>query len=215
MRFVHWESEHQEGIIMAYVCEMGTGRRLYLDNQNGQTIITISNTAPGQQQQASSSFQTGPWTATPEVYLTSDGAVVKLQTARGANYIRLQGNSIGVSEALSLNELQQMQMQQTTGFVPSSMPPMQPMPPIEPMKPMEPMRPMDSNQPMTMGDMQMNANPMEMRMGNMEMKMGQRHAAAPSSTEVTPATKRFCSQCGAAVKESDRFCTSCGHRLQD
>jgi hypothetical protein len=203
------------GIIMAYVCDMGMGRRLHLDNQNGQTIITISSTAPGQQQQASSSFQTGPWAATPEVYLTSDGAVVKLQTARGANYIRLQGNSIGVSEALSLNELQQMQMQQTSGFVPSSPPPMEPMKPMEPMQPMEPMKPMDSNQPMTMGDMHMSMNPMEMRMGNMEMHMGNPKATAHAPTGVAPATKRFCSQCGASVKDSDRFCTSCGHRLAE
>lgn len=199
---------------MAFVCDMGVGRRLYLDNQSGQTVITIANTAPGQQQQASSSFQTGPWTATPEVYLTSDGAVVKLQTARGANYIRLQGNSIGVSEALSLNELQQLQMQQTSGFVASSMPGMKPMEPMPPMKPMEPMPPMDSNQPMTMGDMHMSMNPMEMQMGDMAMRMG-RSPAAQTPTGVAPATKRFCSQCGAAVKESDRFCTSCGHRLGD
>lgn len=194
---------------MAYVCDMGVGRRLYLDNQGGQTIITIANTAPGQQQQASSSFQTGPWTATPEVYLTSDGAVVKLQTARGANYIRLQGNSIGVSEALSLNELQQLQMQQTSGFVPPSMPAMKSMEPLPPMSPMEP------NQPMTMGDMHMSMNPMEMRMGNMEMRMGSATAATHTPTGVDPASKRFCSQCGAAVKSEDRFCTNCGHRLTD
>jgi hypothetical protein len=196
---------------MAYVCDMGVGRRLYLDNQAGQTIITIANTAPGQQQQASSSFQTGPWTATPEVYLTSDGAVVKLQTARGANYIRLQGNSIGVSEALSLNDLQQLQMQQTSGFVTPSMPAMQPIESMPPMQPMEPMKPMEPMPPMTMGDMHMSMNPMEMRMGNMDMRMGDSTAQAP--TGVAPATKRFCSQCGTAVKPDDRFCTSCGHRL--
>lgn len=203
---------------MAYVCDMGVGRRLYLDNQGGQTVITIANTAPGQQQQASSSFQTGPWTATPEVYLTSDGAVVKLQTARGANYIRLQGNSIGVSEALSLNELQQLQMQQTSGFVAPATPamkPMEPMKPMDSMPPMEPMKPMDSMPPMTMGDMHMSMNPMEMQMGNMEMRMGGSTAAAQTPTGFAPASKRFCSQCGTAVKPDDRFCTSCGHRLSD
>lgn len=199
---------------MAYVCDMGVGRRLYLDNQGGQTVITIANTAPGQQQQASSSFQTGQWTATPEVYLTSDGAVVKLQTSRGANYIRLQGNSIGVSEALSLNELQQLQMQQTSGFVAPSMPAMKPIEPMQPMQPMQPMTPMESNQPMTMGDMHMHMNPMEMRMGNMEMRMGAADGAQ-TPTGVSSTSKRFCSQCGAAAKSDDRFCTSCGHRLSD
>jgi rRNA maturation endonuclease Nob1 len=74
---------------------------------------------------------------------------------------------------------------------------------------------MDSNQPMTMGDMHMSMKPMEMRMGNMAMHMGASNAAAHTPTEIAPATKRFCSQCGASVKESDRFCTSCGHRLSD
>jgi NADH pyrophosphatase NudC (nudix superfamily) len=180
---------------MAYVCELSTGRTLYLDNANGQTTVSIASTAPGQQQQATSRFQTGAWTATPEVYLTRDGAVVKLQAEMGAHYIRVQGGSIGVSEATSLEALEQIQMQQVTGM-PMSAPEMQPMQPIQPM------------QPMTMGNMQMNMNPMEMRMGNMELRMGN----APS-TPAQSTAQRFCSQCGTAVKSEDRFCTNCGHRL--
>lgn len=182
---------------MAYVCELSAGRTLYLDNLDGRTVVTITSKSAGQQQQASSSFQTGDWTATPEVYLTSDGAVVKLQASQGSHYIRVHGGSIGVSEAFSLDALQQMQMQQVSGLKPFVATP------VEPPKPLDPIPPL---QPMTMGDMQMNLNSMEMKMGNMEMKMGETAASQP--------VQRFCTQCGAAVQTSDRFCTSCGHQLR-
>jgi len=183
---------------MAYVCELSTGRSLFLDNTDGQTTVSIASTAPGQQQQATSRFQTGNWIATPEVYLTRDGAVVKLQAEFGSHYIRVQGGSIGVSEAFSLEALEQMQMQQVSGF-PVSAPEMKPM---EPMKPIEPLP------PLKMGGMQMNMNPMEMRMGDMELRMG-----TATSTQAKSSAQRFCSQCGSSVKPEDRFCTSCGHRL--
>lgn len=186
---------------MAYVCELSAGRSLYLDNTNGQTTISIASTAPGQQQQATSRFQTGAWTATPEVYLTRDGAVVKLQAEFGAHYIRVQGGNIGVSEAMSLEALEQMQMQQISGFPQAS-------PELKPMEPMPPLSPMEPLPPMTMGNMQMNLNPMEMRMGNMELRLG-----TATSTQAKSAAQRFCSQCGTAVKLVDRFCTQCGHRL--
>lgn len=189
---------------MAYVCELGTGRTLYLDNVNGQTTVSIASTAPGQQQQATSRFQTGAWTVTPEVYLTRDGAVIKLQAEQGSHYIRVHGSSIGVSEAFSLEALEQMQMQQVAGM--SAPARMEPLKAMEPMPPMSPMPPMTMGN-MQMGNMQMNLNPMEMQMGDMKMQMG-----TPSPTKTT-ASQRFCSQCGSAVKPDDRFCTNCGHRL--
>ncbi len=176
---------------MAYVCEVGSGRTLYLDQVGSQTVITVASHTAGQQQQASSTFPTGDWQATPEVYLTTDGAVVKLTTDKGIHYIRVHGSSIGVSEALSLDSLQQIQMQQATG-VTTAAPPMPPM------------------APMSMGNMQMNANPMEMQMGNMTMRMGE----PPTMGAPTP-DRHFCSQCGTAVRSGDRFCSQCGHKLTD
>jgi hypothetical protein len=64
---------------------------------------------------------------------------------------------------------------------------------LEPMEPMQPMQPM---KPMNMGGM-------SLKMGNMEMRMGNKEST----------TKRFCSNCGASLKEGDRFCSSCGHNL--
>lgn len=184
---------------MAYVYELGNGRRVYLDNQGTQTVVTIASANPGQQQQSSSGFQTGVWSAPPEATKSGDGAVIKLTTSQGQHFIQIQGSSVSMTgETSGTGSFQQMQVSSSAA---SSMPSMQPMTPMQPMEPMKPM------QPMKMGDMQMNMNPMEMRMGNMEMRMGE----ATSTT--TASTRRFCSQCGTPVKEGDRFCSSCGHRL--
>jgi hypothetical protein len=190
---------------MAYVCDLGGGRRIYLDNQGGQTIVTIASSGAGQQQQASSSYQTGQWTAPPQLFQSPDGVTAKLTTAQGEQWLRFQGNNVGVvGESFFPGTAQQMQMQQVASMPVPEMPPIQPMAPMTPLEPLPPMQPM---QPMTMGNMQM--NPMEMRMGNMEMRMG----TATSATTTPSATRRFCSQCGVAVEPSDRFCSSCGHRL--
>ncbi|MEM7062636.1 MAG: zinc-ribbon domain-containing protein [Cyanobacteria bacterium P01_B01_bin.77] len=178
---------------MVYTCELSPGHCVYLDNQGSQTIITISMGSPGQQQQASNSMTTGPWTAPPEGYQSAAGAVFKLFTAQGETCIYVQGNSVSMTDsAPSVAGAQQLSVQQTT-VVPTaaSMPSMQPM------------------QPMAMGNMQMTTNPMEMRMGNMELKMGSGKSASPPPA----ATRKFCSQCGTKVAPEDRFCSSCGHAL--
>ncbi|MBT9314465.1 zinc ribbon domain-containing protein [Leptothoe spongobia] len=179
---------------MVYVCELNPGHHIYLDNQGNQTIVTTTLGMPGQQQQASNSMTTGPWTAPPEAYQTADGAVLKLFTAQGEICIYIQNNNVSLmGEVPSMAGAQRLSVQQTTTVPTATMPPMQPMQPM---------------QPMTMGNMQMTMNPMEMRMGNMELKM--------ESTGQTPqpaATRQFCSQCGNKVAPEDRFCSSCGHAL--
>jgi len=172
---------------MAYVCEIGTGQRAYLENQGTQTIVTTASSSPGQQQQSSQSFVTGSWTAAPESFRNASGVVVKITTSQGQYFIQIQGHSMGmIAEHPSLQGAQPIQLQQV------DRPPTSSMPPIEPMKPME------------MGDMEMSMNPMQMRMGNMELRMDK-----PVSS-----THRFCSQCGTEVNPRDRFCSACGHRLQ-
>ncbi|MET0033561.1 MAG: zinc-ribbon domain-containing protein [Limnospira maxima] len=180
---------------MPYVCELGTGQRVYLDNQGSQTVVTIASGSPGQQQQASNGFQTGTWTSPPSLYRTGNGVVLKIETAQGEHFVQLQGSSMSVmGQTPSLGSAQQMSVQQVSSTPASSMPPM---------KPMEPMKPMQ------MGNMQMSMNPMEMRMGNMELKMGSSEpSSAPSS-----GNRKFCSNCGATVQPDDRFCGSCGHQL--
>ncbi|MEB3885133.1 zinc ribbon domain-containing protein [Lyngbya sp. CCY1209] len=195
---------------MPYVCELGTGQRVYLDNQGGQTLITTASGAPGQQQQSSSGFQTGNWTSPPSIYRTGNGIILKIETAQGEHFVQLQGSSMSVmGQTPSLGSAQQMSVQQVSS-TPASSPSMEPMKPMEPMQ-MEPMQPMQPMQPMKMGDMEMGTNPMQMRMGNMEMKMG--GSSSSSSSSSSGGTRRFCNNCGASVKPDDRFCGSCGHQL--
>ena len=183
---------------MVYVCDLGSGHNVYLDNQGMQTVITSVSSGPGQQQQASSSLQTGAWTAPPQLFRTPTGVVVKIFTAQGDRFIQIQGSTMhAIDGAIMVGSAQQMQMQQVASAPPSSIPSMPPMQPMQPMK---------------MGDMQMNLNPMEMRMGNMEMRMGTA-ASASNVSNSAQGTRHFCSQCGVAVEASDRFCAHCGNKL--
>ncbi|MEM1252320.1 MAG: zinc-ribbon domain-containing protein [Cyanobacteria bacterium P01_H01_bin.21] len=164
---------------MAYVCEFSPGHQVYLDNQGDQTIITSTVATPGQQQQASNSITTGPWTAPPKAYQNLGGAIFTLFTAQGEIHISIQGTSVSMTSAPAGS--QQLSMQQTSTAVP-------PMPPM---------------QPMTMGNMQMTMQPMEMRVGNMELKMETqssttRQFCSQCGKKVAP-EDRFCSSCGHAL----------------
>ncbi len=228
---------------MAYLCDLGQGHRLYLENHGDETAIASLMSAPGQQQQSSSRFQAGVWTQPPQLFRVAQGALVKLTASKGEIYIQVQGQSLQVTQqSPSLNQAQQLQMSVVEGM--PGVEPMQPMPPLSsmpsapsisevlptPMKPLEPMR---------MGNMQMSLEPMQMQMGNMKMQMGaplqppptpappNRADSDPVETNaslnpVTPnaaqppqanAQSRFCSQCGQPVKPSDRYCGSCGNAL--
>jgi NADH pyrophosphatase NudC (nudix superfamily) len=185
---------------MAYMCELGSGHNIYLENQGSQTFVTSLVSSLGQQQQSSISLSTGNWIALPEMYRTPHGAILKITTAQGEHFIQIQGSSMSsMTSAPSLSSSQQMQMSQIARMpVTSSIPTMEPMEPLQPIPPLQPMK---------MGNMEMGMNPMEMRMGNMHVSMG-------SVSEPTQAkARRFCSQCGSATKQEDRFCSSCGHKL--
>jgi zinc-ribbon domain len=184
----------EQNLSMAYMCELGSGHNIYLENQGSQTIVTSMVSSLGQQQQSSISVSTGNWTALPELYQTPHGATLKITTGKGEQFIQIQGSRMSsMASAPSLSNFQQMQMTQIAEMpVTSFVPPMQPIPPMQPMR---------------MGNMEMGMNPMEMRMGNMHVSMGSMNEPTQSKT------RRFCSQCGAATKQDDRFCASCGHKL--
>ena len=187
---------------MAYVCELGAGQRVYLENQGLQTIVTLISSSPGQQQQASSSFATGVWSSPPQVFQTPHGMVLKLTSEQGEKTLQIQGSSVTVISGTPLQkDSEQLPVHEVTSLPVSPMPGIEPMKPLEPMTPMQ-MKPME-HENLKMGDMQMSMNPMEMRMGNMELRMD---SPAPNK-------QSFCSQCGTSVKPEDRFCSNCGHQL--
>lgn len=198
---------------MGYLCELGAGQSVYLENLQHQTLVTIVSSSPGQQQQSSSGIQTGDWTAPPEVFRSTIGFVVKLCTAQGDRFVHIQGSRLStLNEVPSLAEAQPLQVRQVAHPPTDSRSSMQPLPPLQPMAPM---------QPMAMGNMQMDRDAMSMQMGNMHMSLNpiERSKPHPSQThasdvaEAADGQRNFCSQCGVAIKSSDRFCASCGHRL--
>ena len=193
---------------MAYATELYPGQQCYVHNAGDQTVVTLASMASGQQQQASTSLMTGPWTAPPSFYRTHQGAIIQLATTQGDRYIHIQGTSLQLLTAPpAIADAQALPIQRVDDPVATPMPPMSPMsmsPSMKPMPPMQPMKPLS----MQMGNMQMSMQPMEMRMGDMTLRA---EASAPSSP--TPSVRRFCSQCGTPVQASDRFCAACGHAL--
>lgn len=180
---------------MAYVCEVSSEQRLYLDCSGTDTIVTLASSSAGQQQQSSSRFSTGAWTAPPHLFRTPHGIGIKITTATGDRFLQLQDSCLSITAEVPETEVHALPLQSVT---PGSDENAESLPPLKPMQPM---------QPMQMGNMQMNLNPMEMRMGDMTLRMGE-SIATPAASH-----SQFCSQCGTAVKMGDRFCTHCGHSL--
>lgn len=202
---------HCEAIQMGYVCEWAVGHSVYLENLASQTRVTVINSSPGQQQQATSSIQTGNWTAPPEVLRSTIGVVVKLFTTQGEQFIQIQGTSVSTFSEAPLGETQPIPVKQFA-VVPDSYLSTSKLPSMAPMPSLTPLR---------MGDMQMDQTAMTMQMGEMRLEMpiapsldpsGQSSAAEPSESV---GQRNFCSQCGSPIKPSDRFCASCGHQLSE
>ena len=174
---------------MAYTASLTSNQRLTITLQGNQTNINLVSSSPGQQQSQGSSFTTGTWKAAPQLYKTDTGFAIAIDGERGSQFILIQGNSISTNSAYTpdLNNATKVDLKEVGDPPPSQ---------NDINMDFEPM------QPMKMGNMSMDINSMSMQMGNMAMNMGNKTA-----------TKRFCSQCGEAVKPNARFCSSCGHQL--
>ncbi len=180
---------------MPYQYDLGLGQKIYIDNSGSTTVITLASSSSGQQQQSGTQVQTGPWTEAPQVARSGGGVLLRCVTAQGVFIWQVQGTQIGSADIAAWPAKQAVALQ-ATEVEPPAVPSMEP---IRPMPPMEPMA------PMTLGNMHVSANPMTMQMGDMRLSMG--NAEAPNA-------KKFCTQCGSAIKAGDRFCGSCGHQLQ-
>lgn len=182
---------------MAYQIEVQPGQQLFIENIGSQTVITLTSSGLGQQQQSSQSVHTGTWTAPPTAYRTAGGMIIYVRTTEGDRTLAIQQNQIQMTSGTQMISGHPVLMQESAPPSTSSIPPM---------KPMKPMKPMGT---LKMGNMQMSMNPMEMQMGDMKLSMN-----TPETEESTPnSSRRFCTQCGTQAKPSDRFCAHCGHQL--
>lgn len=174
---------------MAYRVHLNGNQQLTIVNQGSQTLISLVTSSSGQQQSQSNSFTTGKWNRPPQLFQRGGGFILQIDSDRQQHFVSIQANSIStVTSAPSLENAVKIDLDDIPDPAPDEYD-------ID----FEPM------QPMRMGNMSMNMNPMSMRMGNMSIDIG----GAKTSTS----SKRFCTQCGQAVKASDRFCSSCGHQL--
>ncbi|MGL4377112.1 MAG: zinc ribbon domain-containing protein, partial [Microcoleaceae cyanobacterium] len=82
--------------IMVYVCNLGLGQQVYLENPGIETIIRLVSSSAGQQQQSSSSFATGKWLMPPSVFRTPTGAVLRFEGEQGSRFVMLQGSGMSV-----------------------------------------------------------------------------------------------------------------------
>ncbi len=175
---------------MAYVATLGGSQQLAIANLGEQTQISLTTSSLGQQQSQSSSFGTGRWVSTPELFNIGQGFVLKIDTEQGSHYVLIQQNSISI-----VNPPDNLVGYQRVDFEDIPNPPQKPIN----FKPMQPM------QPMKMGNMSMDMNSMTMQMGNMSLNF--------DDQAKTTINQQFCSQCGREAKLGDRFCRNCGHEL--
>lgn len=166
------------------------GQQVYVENQEIQTIVSLTSNGSSQQQSQRNSFTTGSWILPPTLFRTANGFVLRIEGTQAQVFVSLQANGMStLATAPSLVDVDVLPLQQVAAESHSTSQPLESMRPMEPIQPME-MKPMP---------------PMQMQMGNMRMQMG--------TPELTQSAKRFCSQCGHGVGKSDRFCSECGNRL--
>ncbi|NJK40409.1 MAG: zinc ribbon domain-containing protein [Acaryochloridaceae cyanobacterium SU_2_1] len=171
---------------MAYVCELEVGSSLYIDNQDHQTIVTSILSGPGQQQQSSQIFSTGPWVTSPELFRTPQDVRIKLGTVQGEYYLQIVDNQICQTDGIPTSaHLQPLPLQQVLAT------------PVPPMLPIQPIMGMMHGK---------NFNSRQGQWGDMQVMLEIRPTAAPTRGA-------FCPQCGTAVATTDRFCAACGQRL--
>ena len=173
---------------MSYTYELENGQQLVIENDGGETLVSLSSGSESQQQSQATGFDTGKWSKTPTLFQLKEDLVLRLETKDGPQFIRVRGDSIQrMRSEPDLQAAEKLRLEESDKA--AGMTPMQPMKPLKGMEPMKPMR------------------PMKMRMGDMQMSMGRGEAEGESE-------QRFCPNCGKPVDKGDRFCGSCGKEVR-
>ncbi|HVF84783.1 MAG TPA: hypothetical protein VM821_02290 [Abditibacteriaceae bacterium] len=124
---------------MNLTATLANRQQVLVENEEGQTRITLHSGEEGKKQSQSNSFQTGEWSETPTLYKTKDGFVLQVEAAQGRFSFRLQNNAIDQLDAApTLDDAQQMSFEKASAEdVAQSRPEL-----MKPMKPMQPLKPM-------------------------------------------------------------------------
>ncbi|WP_366558311.1 hypothetical protein [Okeania sp. SIO3B5] len=89
---------------MAYKCNLSNGQQVYIENQGMQTVVTLSSSTPGQQQQASTGFQIGKWTVVPTLFKTATGVILRIDSEQGQSFVQLQAGGISAISGTPMNK---------------------------------------------------------------------------------------------------------------
>src|SRR3984893_4604744 len=79
---------------MTYTYDLGNGQRLLVENDGDDTQVALSSGDSGQQQNQSTSFNTGKWSKPPELFRTGDDIVLRLESKSGVEFVGVHGHQI-------------------------------------------------------------------------------------------------------------------------
>ena len=76
---------------MSYTYELENGQELVIENDGGETLVSLSSGSESQQQSQATGFDTGKWSKAPTLFQLEGAA---LETKDGPQFIRVRGDSI-------------------------------------------------------------------------------------------------------------------------
>lgn len=126
---------------MSYTYELENGQQLVIENDGGETLVSLGSGSESQQQSQATGFETGKWSNTPTLFRLKEDLVLHLETEDGPQFIRVRGGSIqrmrSEPDLQAAEKLRLKKSDQAAGMTP-----MQPMKPLKGMEPMKPMKPL-------------------------------------------------------------------------
>ncbi|MBV9470543.1 MAG: hypothetical protein JO316_15080 [Abitibacteriaceae bacterium] len=125
---------------MIYQGDLSSGQQVYIENNDGQTIVTLSQGKEHQQVQRSS-FETGEWKETPTLFKAEDGAILCAKAGNEQFFFCLQPTGIHtLHEPPALADTDKLPLHETKEV--PTLEPMRPMKPMEPIAPLKPIKPL-------------------------------------------------------------------------
>jgi hypothetical protein len=99
---------------MTYMHDIGNGQRLLVQNDGNDTRVALSSGDSGQQQNQSTSFSTGEWVKSPELFRTSQNLVLRIESESGAEFIGIHGNQIQSMREPDLKSAEKLMLKEST-----------------------------------------------------------------------------------------------------
>ncbi|RYX85033.1 hypothetical protein EON83_07235 [bacterium] len=124
---------------MAFQAKLPSDAVLKISNSGGQTHLTLQSDGKTQ----SSSVSSGEWKASPSLFDSSDGLILKIE-GDDAHYTAIKDDSIqSLSDVPDLKDAKQLSLKEISD-ADAEIPHIKPIEPLKPMKPMAPMKPIGS-----------------------------------------------------------------------